>query len=116
MNARSFNRRALATVAAAVVAGTASATAVGFAQGNGATGPQTTASRTPGGVLAGVHSALETLVARGTIDQQQADAIQQQADAGSIDPKALVQRGVVTDAEMRVIANSIDQVKRAAGN
>lgn len=116
MNVRIFNRRALATVAVVVVAGTASAAAVGFAQGNGASSTPTTGRQAPSGILAGVHNTLEKLVTQGTINQQQADAVQQQANAGSIDPKTLVQRGVVSDAQMRAIGNSIDQVKRAAGN
>ena len=67
----------------------------------------------PTGILAGVHSALEALVAQGTINQNQANAVQQEADGGSIDPKVLVDRGVVSDAQMRVIAASIDRVKSA---
>jgi hypothetical protein len=69
----------------------------------------------PSGILAGVHGALEDLVAQGTINQDQANAVQQQADSGSIDPKTLVRSGVVTDPQMRVIAGRIDQLKMAGG-
>ena len=125
MDSRIWNRRTLATITLAAIAGTASAAGVGFAQGSGAssgapsksgTNSTTTTSRTAGGILAAVHDALEKLVAQGTISQQQADVVQQQANAGSIDPKTLVQGGVVSDAQMRAIGNSLDQVKRSFGN
>ena len=111
-----LSRRSLATIAVAVAAGTASAAGVGLAQGNGGSaGGSTVPAANPGGILAAVHSTLDGLVARGAISRQQADAVQQQADAGSIDPKELVQSGVISDAQMHVVANAIDQVKRAAG-
>ena|SRR2546425_11092097 len=125
MDTRMLNRRTLVTVAVAVLAGTASAAGVGFAQGSGASSSAPASTRAnsgtpaggaPGGILAAVHGALEKLVAKGTISQQQANAVQQQANAGSIDPNTLLQRGVVSDAQMRAIGNSLDQVKRAAGN
>ena len=52
---------------------------------------------------------------QGTINQQQADAVEQQANAGSIEPKDLVQRGVLTDAEMRTVCDRLDQLKQTAG-
>jgi hypothetical protein len=113
-----LNRRVLANVAIAVAVGVGSAAGVGFAQGNGkgdGAGTSTVAASPSNGILAGVHGALENLVAQGTISQSQADAVQAQADAGSIDPKQLVDSGVVSDAQMRAVANSIDAVKRAAG-
>jgi hypothetical protein len=125
MDSRIWNRRTLATITLAAIAGTASAAGVGFAQGSGTSSGAPTSSgatsgtptsRAPGGILAAVHDALENLVANGTINQQQADAVQQQANAGSIDPKTLVQGGVVSDAQMRAIGNSLDQVKRSFGN
>lgn len=125
MTTKLLNRRTLATIAVALVAAVGSVAGVSFAQGSGgssagaatsATNGKATASPAAGGILAGVHAALERLVASGTISQQQADAVQQQANAGSIDPKTLVQHGVVSDAQMGAIGNSIDQVKRAAGN
>jgi len=109
-------RNLLAGVVIAVVAGTASAAGVAVAQGNGTTSSvPTVTTSAPGSILAGVHHALEQLVAQGTITQPQADAVQQQADGGSIDPKTLVDSGVVSGAQMRAVANSIDQVKQAAG-
>jgi hypothetical protein len=112
------SRRLLVSIAVAAAAGVASAAGVGYAQDGGskpaASTPATTAAPAPG-ILAGVQAGLAGLVAEGTIDQHQADAVQQQADAGSIDPKTLVGSGVVSDPQMRAIANVIDQVKRTAG-
>jgi hypothetical protein len=111
-----LNRRVLANIAIAVAVGVGSSAGVSLAQGNGkGDGTTTVAARPSNGILAGVHGALENLVAQGTISQSQADAVQAQADAGSIDPKQLVDNGVVSDAQMRAVANSIDAVKRAAG-
>ncbi len=112
------SRRLLAGVTVAAAAGIASAAGVGYAQGDGARPAAGTsvASATPvPGVLAGIHEGLAGLVAEGTIDQAQADAVQQQADAGSIDPKTLVASGVVSDPQMRAIADVIDRVKQAGG-
>jgi hypothetical protein len=55
------------------------------------------------------------LVGAGTIDQQQAKAVQAQADAGSIDPRQLVKSGVVTASQMRAIGERIDRLKRSYG-
>lgn len=110
------SRRLLVTIAVAAVAGVASAAGVGFAQDGGtqpATSTVTTAPATS--VLAGIHDGLARLVTQGTIDQSQADAVQRQADAGSIDPKTLVASGVVSDPQMRAVADMIDQVKQAGG-
>jgi hypothetical protein len=114
MHPRILTRRALANVAVAIAAGTASVAGVGLAQGDppSSATPAVTA-RAPSGILAGIRAALEALVADGTINQHQADAVQQQADSGSIDPKTLVQSGAVSDAQMRIIANRIDQLKQA---
>ncbi len=65
--------------------------------------------------MTAAHQALERFVADGTIDRSQADAIGRQLDAGSIDPKALVDDGVVTDAQMHVVANAFDAIKSAGG-
>jgi hypothetical protein len=54
-------------------------------------------------------------VSQGTINQSQADAVQQQVEAGSVEPKQLVDDGIVTEAQMRAIGNSLDQVKRSFG-
>jgi hypothetical protein len=114
MTQRILNRRALATAAIAVAVSIGSVAGVSLAQGNDPAPAVSTPSATtasPGGILAGVHQVLAGLVAEGTIDQQQADAVQSQADTGSIDPKQLVQSGTVTDAEMHAIAAQIDQLK-----
>ncbi|MGB2952656.1 MAG: hypothetical protein WBB74_04595 [Gaiellaceae bacterium] len=125
-----LNRRTLATAVVASVAAVGSIAGVSFAQGNGTKGNETKspaatetaqksqlpASPADGAILAGVHTALQRLVANGTISQHQADAVQRQAAAGSIDPRTLVQSGLVNDAQMRAIGDSLDQVKQAAGN
>jgi len=115
MQARILTRRVVATVAIAVTAGTASVAGVSLAQGNSTSPPPGAPGSPPAGILVAIHSALENLVAQGVIDPQQANAVQQQANSGSIDPKTLVQSGAVSDAQMRVIATSIDRVKEAAG-
>jgi hypothetical protein len=115
---RILNRHVLvnAAIAAAVSAG--SVAGVSLAQGNGAPAtppavstPSVTAP--PGGILAGVHDVLAQLVAAGTIDQSQADAVQAQANAGSIDPKQLVDSGALSDAQMHAVAAQIDALKRS---
>ena len=116
---RILNRQTLATTTIAITAAVGSVAGVSLAQGNGGTSPTTTVATQPapdaqrGGILAGVHQILASLVANGTINQQQADAIQAQANAGSIDPKQLVQDGVVSDAQMRSVAARIDQLKES---
>jgi hypothetical protein len=116
---RILNRQTLLTTTIAITAAVGSVAGVSLAQGNSGTSPTTTVATQPaprlqpGGILAGVHEILASLVANGTIDQQQADAVQAQANAGSIDPKQLVQSGVLTDAQMRSIATQIDQLKRS---
>lgn len=109
-----ISRRTLAAVALTVTAAVGSIAGVSVAQDSGSpatvTAPGPSASS--GGILAGVHGILAGLVTAGTITQQQADAVQAQANAGSIDPKQLVQQGVLTDAQMREIANRIDVLKR----
>ena len=112
---RILSRRTLATAAIAVTAAAGSVAGVSLAQDSGDR-PSDHASAppaAPGGILVGVDWILSDLVATGTITRQQADAVQAQANAGSIDPKQLVQQGVVTDAQMRVIADHIDQLKRS---
>jgi hypothetical protein len=114
---RSFGRRALVTTAVVVAAAVGSVAGVSLAQGTSGT-PAASTPALPaqqGGILGSVHDALARLVAAGTIDQQQADAVQAQANAGSIDPKQLVQSGTLTDAQMRAVGNVIAQVKRGFG-
>jgi hypothetical protein len=122
MLARILSRRTLATVAIAIAAAVGSVAGVSLAQGNSKPTPttpantQTQAPAQPDGILAGVHQILSDLVAAGTINQQQANAVQSQADAGSIDPKQLVQSGVLSNAQMQAIGNRIDQLKRSYAN
>lgn len=112
---RTLDRRALATLAAVVAGVTGGVAGVSLAAGNTAPQPApATAPAGPGGILAGVHRFLSDLVASGTIDRQQADAVQTEANAGSIDPKSLVP-AVMTDAQMRAVAAGIDQLKRDYG-
>ena len=110
---RILSRRTLATAAIAVTAAAGSVAGASVAQGSG-NRPSNNASAAPAprsSILAGVDRILSGLVATGTITRQQADAVQAQADAGSIDPKQLVHQGVLTDAQTRVIAQHIDQLK-----
>jgi hypothetical protein len=114
---RIFGRRALVTTAIVVATAAGSVAGVSLAQGTGGT-PAASTPALPaqeGGILGSVHIALTRLVAAGTIDQQQADAVQAQANAGSIDPKQLVQSGTLTDAQMRVVGNVLAQVKQGFG-
>jgi hypothetical protein len=116
MHNRILARRALAGAAIAVAIAAGSVAGTSLAQGNGSPpSTSTPAAAAPGGILAGVRDALARLVAGGTITQAQADAVQQQANAGSIDPKQLVQSGALSDTQMRSVAAAIDQVKQAAG-
>jgi hypothetical protein len=118
MSKRILTRRTLATLAVAAVAAVGSVAGTSLAQDAGtspATSTASTASATPGGILAGVGDALTRLVADGTISQSQSAAVQRQANAGSIDPKQLVQDGTLTDAQMRAVADAIDHIKQAAG-
>jgi hypothetical protein len=116
MHNRTSTRRVLAGAAIAVSIAAGSVAGTSLAQGNGSPpATSTPAAAAPGGILAGVHDALAHLVATGTITQAQADAVQQQANGGSINPKQLVQSGTLGDAQMRTVADAIDQVKQAAG-
>ena len=115
MNNRILTRRTLATTAIAVTVAVGSVAGTSLAQGNGGSPANTVAAAAPGGILAGVHNALARLVANGTITQTGANAVQQQANAGSINPKQLVQSGALSDAQMQIVAASIDELKRAAG-
>jgi|GEM_PF-4966738 len=107
---------AMAAATAALVAGIASATAVSAAD-TPATRPTPvkTSHSAPraGSILDGVHGALESLVAEGVIDEAQATSVQQQARAGSIDPKVLVDAGVLSNQQMQAVAHAIDQVKQS---
>jgi hypothetical protein len=105
-------RTILAIIASAVAAGTLSMAAVSYASEGGAASPATQTG-SAGSILPGVHGVLRNLVDQGRITQAQADAVQRQADTGTIDPKTLVQSGVITDRQMHLVANGIEQVKLA---
>jgi hypothetical protein len=118
MTHRILSRRTLAAVTIAAAVSIGSVAGVSLAQGNDparSVSTSSAATASPGGILAGVHAVLAGLVADDTIDQPEADAVQSQADAGSIDPKQLVQSGTVTDSQMRAIAVKIDQLKFGNG-
>lgn len=111
-----LSRRALVTAAIAAAVAVGSVAGTSLAQGDGShQAASTTATAASGGILVGVHDALARLVSSGTITQSQADTVQEQANTGSIDPKQLVDAGVLSDAQMRTVAASIDQVKRSDG-
>jgi hypothetical protein len=113
-----LNRRALTTAAVALAAAIGSAAGVSYAQ-DGTSVPQktvSTASPTEGGIMPAVHDALQQLVAAGTIDEQQAGAVEQDAAEGSIDPRALVESGLVDESQMQAIGESLDRVKEAAAH
>ena len=110
---RQPTRTILTMIASAVAASTLSIAAVSYA-GEGGAAPSTAAkSASAGSILPGVRGVLRSLVAQGRITQAQADAVQRQANSGTIDPKMLVQSGVITDAQMHLVANGIEQVKLA---
>jgi hypothetical protein len=62
---------------------------------------------------AAVEAALERLVRGGAIDQHQAEVIDGQIDAGSLNPEELVQHGVLSEAQMQVVANALAEAKRS---
>jgi hypothetical protein len=68
-----------------------------------------------GSIIVGADAAIEQLVVDDTLTRAQGNAIEQQINTGSIDPKQLVNSGTVTDAQMRTAANAIWQVKQANG-
>jgi len=104
-------------LAGLVLAGSISGAVIASGPAAASTQPTRPASAAPqsGSVLTGAVAAMERLVADGTLTRAQGDAIEQQIHAGSIDPKQLVQDGVVSDAQMRIAAAAIAQVKFASG-
>jgi hypothetical protein len=68
---------------------------------------------TPSAPITDCRAPLAQLVLQGSITQTQADAVEHQAGTGSINPKELVPSGVVTDAQMHVVADTIDAGKAA---
>jgi hypothetical protein len=56
-------------------------------------------------------TAIQALVEDGTINQQQADVLRQQIDAGSIDEQELVDSGTLTAAQMQAVQARFRAVK-----
>ena len=113
-------RRLAVHGAIALAVGSATAAGVAFASGNNSPGsatstPPAAISPSPDPVAAAARVVLNRLVARGTINQAQADTIEQDVVGGSVDPRALINDGVVTETQMQAVADTLDQVKRAAG-
>jgi len=122
-------RKLAAYAALSLVVATGTASGVAFAGGGAGGGAATTAptdkvaargdanTGAPSSIAAAAQSALARLAADGTIDQTQVDAVEQQVEAGSVDPNALVSSGVVSADKMHAIAQALDQVKSSfAGN
>ena len=64
-------------------------------------------------VQAAATAAVQSLVNDGTISQHQADAIDSQIDAGTVDDQQLVASGVVTASQMSAVDTALIQVKRS---
>jgi hypothetical protein len=114
-------RRILAPLVGAGLGAAISFGAVSYAQSPSSANPAKNAptQSAQGPILPKVHDLLESLVANGTINQSQADAVESQAAAGSINPKTLVDNHVLTQAQMLTVAKGIDAIKqsfRAAGS
>lgn len=109
-------------IAIAITVATATAAGVALAGRSGDRSPNINAANAPVSmaaapdpIAAAARTALDRLVARGAINQSQADAIEQDVIAGSIDPHALVSDGLVTERQMQTVGAALDQVKRSAG-
>lgn len=116
-------RRLAGHATIAVLVGTASVAGVAFAGSSGgrpvadkaSTASASTASA-PDSIVSGARTALDRLVANSTIDQAQADAIEQQVEAGSVDLSALIGAGTVNQEQMQAVADALEQVKRSAAS
>jgi competence protein ComGC len=64
-------------------------------------------------IQAAARAALQALVTAGTINQHQADAVESQVVAGSVDPNQLVSSGVLTASQMHAVNNALVQVKQS---
>jgi hypothetical protein len=60
------------------------------------------------------RAALKRLVANGAIEQAEAEAVEREVIAGSVDAGALVRDGKVASAHMPAIIEAITEVKRAS--
>ena len=111
----SLSTRRLAVPATiAVLVLSAAAVGVAFASGGGHKAhAHSTGTRAPDAITRAAHTALEQLVANGTINQSQADAIQRQVIAGSVDPAGLIAAGTLSATQMHAVAQALSQVKRS---
>jgi hypothetical protein len=114
MHSARHNFRGLRLVAAALLLLTsAGAVAVAYADTTTPTALHQAAAGSKGSVTQHAYMALQALVTRGTINQSQADAVQRQVLAGSVDPKVLVDSGTLSNDRMRLVAGTLEAVKRA---
>jgi hypothetical protein len=100
-------------VAALLLLTSAGAVAIAYADTTTPTAVHQPAARPGGSVTQNAYLALQALVTQGTINQSQADAVQRQVQAGSVDPKTLVDSGTLNNDQMRQVADTLDAVKRA---
>ena len=111
-------RRLAAQAVIAITVATATATGVAFA-GRSSTAPAAPAAGAASAsdpVANAARVALDRLVTDRTISQSQANTIEQYVSAGSIDPRALIADGLVSDGQMQAVAAVLDQVKRSVGH
>ena len=77
-------------------------------------GKASATAKSPGGDVPGAFiDAVQALVANGTINQSQANAIEAQIRTGSMDSEQFVQSGLVTQAQMDAINASLRAVKES---
>jgi Asp-tRNA(Asn)/Glu-tRNA(Gln) amidotransferase B subunit len=119
---RSATRRRLASrplaaalVAAAITVPAAVAVPVAIAAANSPHRQRqsVTASSVSGAAAARAVAAVQQLVRDGTISQQQASAVDDQINAGSIDPGQLVDNRVLTVAQGETVARTIKEALAA---
>jgi hypothetical protein len=107
-------RHLLASGAIAIALAATASSGVALARDSGGTTPPPAVATRCGdasGLNEEFHAALQALVADGTINQTQANTIREQGDSGSIDPRGLVRDGVLSAAQMRTVADRLDNVK-----
>ena len=67
----------------------------------------------PAVIVRAAHTALQRLVASGTIDQAQARTIEHDIATGSMDTHALVANGTLNPAQMRAVQHALADLKSA---
>ena len=65
----------------------------------------------PPGLLVETRGALDALVADGTIDHRQADAVQSRVASGSVDTTEVVASGVLDEAQMQRVNDVLRAIK-----